>query len=121
MNKVPQDLRLIITREVKDEWDLDPILEVFRSELEARERANGNNVIPTDQSLSKLPYNRGRKGFPQPTDAALFATGSKPTCTYCRKDHASNACKNVTSIAARKGNFEKGRTVFCLSETESHK
>lgn len=102
MSKLPQDLRLIITREVKDEWDLDRILDVFRSELEARERANGNNVSPTDQSSTKPPYNRGRKGVPLSTDAALFATGSKPTCTYCRKDHASNACKNVTSIAARK-------------------
>lgn len=37
MSKLPQDLRLIITREVKDEWDLDHILNVFRSELEARE------------------------------------------------------------------------------------
>lgn len=50
MSKLPQDLRLIITREVKDEWDLDNILDVFRSELEARERANGNNVSPTDET-----------------------------------------------------------------------
>lgn len=40
--------------------------------------------------------------MPLPTDAALIATRCKPTYTYCRKDHASNACKNVTSIAARK-------------------
>ena len=86
MSKLPQDLRLIISREVKDEWDLDHILDVFRSELEARERANGNNVSPIDQSSTKPPYNRGRKGLPLSTDAALFATGSKPTCTYCRKD-----------------------------------
>ena len=37
MSKLPQDLQLIITREVKDEWDLDNILDVFRSELEGRE------------------------------------------------------------------------------------
>ena len=73
MSKLPQDLRLIITQEVKDEWDLDHILDVFRSELEARERANGNNVSPIDQSSTKPPYNRGRKGLPLSTDAALFA------------------------------------------------
>ena len=50
VSKLPQDLRLIITREVRDEWDLDHILDVLRSELEARERANGNNISPTDQS-----------------------------------------------------------------------
>ena len=87
MSKLPQDLRLIITREVKDKWDLDHILDVFRSELEARERANGSNVSPTDELSTKPPYNKGRKGLPLSTDAALFATGSKPTCTYCRKDH----------------------------------
>ena len=58
---------------MKDEWDLDHILDVFRSELEARERANGNNVSPIDQSSTKPPYNRGRKGLPLSTDAALFA------------------------------------------------
>ena len=122
MSKLPQDLRLIITREVKDEWDLDNILDVFRSELEARERANGNNVSPIDQSSTKPPYNRGRKGLPLSTDAALFATGSKPTCTYCRKDHASNACKNVTSIAARKEILKRaGHCFVCLKRNHISK
>ena len=102
MSKLPQDLRLIITREVRDEWDLDHIVDVFKSELEAKERVNGNNINPTDQSSTKPPYNRGREELPLSTEAALFATGSKPTCTYCRENHASNACQNVTSIAARK-------------------
>ena len=118
MSKLPQDLRLIITREVKDEWDL------FRSELEARERANGNNVSPTDKSSTKPPYNRGRKGLPLSTDAALFAPGSKPTCTYCRKDHTStcNACKNVTSIAARKEILKgAGRCFVCLKKNHISK
>ena len=122
MSKLPQDLRLIITQEVKDEWDLDHILDVFRSELEARERANGNNVSPIDQSSTKPPYNRGRKGLPLSTDAALFATGSKPTCTYCRKDHASNACKNVTSIAARKEILKRaGQCFVCLKRNHMSK
>ena len=122
MSKLPQDLRLIITQEVKDEWDLDHILDVFRSELEARERANGNNVSPIDKSSTKPPYNRGRKGLPLSTDAALFATGSKPTCTYCRKDHASNACKNVTSIAARKEILKRaGQCFVCLKRNHMSK
>ena len=115
-------MRLIITREVKDKWDLDHILDVFRSELEARERANGNNVSPTDEFSTKHPYNRGRKGLPLSTDAALFATGSKPTCTYCRKDHASNACKNVTSITGRKEILKRaGRCLVCLKRNHISK
>ena len=88
MSKLPQDLRLIITQEVKDEWDLDHILDVFRSELEAREQANGNNVSPIDQSSTKPPYNRGCKGLPLSADAALFATGpSQPAHTAERIMH----------------------------------
>ncbi|XP_044165250.1 uncharacterized protein LOC122949186 [Acropora millepora] len=122
MSKLPQDLRLIVTREVRDEWDLDHILDVFRSELEARERANGNNISPTDQSLTKPPYNRGRRALPLSTDAALFATGSKPTCTYCRENHASNVCRNVTSIAARKEILKRaGRCFVCLKRNHISK
>jgi len=40
MNKLPQDLRLIVSREIKDEeWHLDRIMHVLENELEARERA----------------------------------------------------------------------------------
>ena len=61
MSKLPQDLRLIVSREVKDKWDLDHILEVFRSELEARELANGSNVNTVDQLSNKFPHSKGRK------------------------------------------------------------
>ena len=122
MSKLPQDLRLIVTREVRDEWDLDHILDVFMSELEARERANGNNISPTDQSLTKPPYNRGRRALPLSTDAALFATGSKPTCTYCRENHASNVCRNVISIATRKEILKRaGRCFVCLKRNHISK
>ena len=105
---------------MRDEWDLDHILDVFRSELEVRERANGNNISPPDQSSSKPPYNRGRRGLPLPTDTALFATGSKPTCTYCQESHASHACKNVTSIAARNEILKRaGRCFVCLKHVSS--
>ena len=68
MSKLPQDLRLIVSREVKDEWDFDRILEVFRSELEARERTSGSNVHTTEQLSNKFPNSKGRKELP--TDAA---------------------------------------------------
>ena len=48
MNKVPQEVLLIISREVKGgDWELDRLLEVMHQELEARERAaQGNNHNP---------------------------------------------------------------------------
>ena len=111
-----------ITREVKHGWDLDHILDVFRSELEARERANGNNVSPTDQSSCQFSHNRGCNGLPLPTDAALIATRCKPTYTYCQKDHATIACKNVASIAARRDILKRaGRCYVCLKRNHMSK
>ena len=85
MSKLLQDLRLMISREVKDGWDLDRILEVFPSELEARELEDGSNVNTVDELSNKFPHGKGCKELP--TDAAL---PTKPTCTYCRMDRASN-------------------------------
>ena len=40
MNKLPQEFRLVITREMGDDnWQLDQLLDIFKRELEARERA----------------------------------------------------------------------------------
>ena len=40
MNKLPQELRLIISREIKDQdWQLDNIVHALEDELKARERA----------------------------------------------------------------------------------
>ena len=50
MNKLPQELRLIISREIKDqEWHLNTIMRVLENELEARERA----VHHDESQLSK--------------------------------------------------------------------
>ena len=39
MNKLPQELRLIISREIKDQdWQLDNIMHALEDELKARER-----------------------------------------------------------------------------------
>ena len=39
MNKLPQEFRLAITREMgDDDWQLDQLLDIFKRELEAGER-----------------------------------------------------------------------------------
>ena len=41
----PQEFRLIITREMRDDdWQLDKLLDIFKRELEKRERAGGSTV-----------------------------------------------------------------------------
>lgn len=98
MSKLPQELRLIISREIKDqEWQLDTIMHVLENELEARERS----VLHDESQLSAEG-----QAFPnfkmRTTTSALFTKHSGPTCTYCKQSHPSNSCKMVTNPAARK-------------------
>ena len=49
MNNIPQELPLVVSREVKGgDWQLDLLLKVLHQELEARKRAMGtsNNYSP---------------------------------------------------------------------------
>ena len=36
MNKLPQEFRFVVTGEIVDDWQLDELLDIFKSELEAR-------------------------------------------------------------------------------------
>ena len=64
MEKLPANLRLIISRSIdKEEWDLDVLLRAFDSEIEARERCEliGNNlsepaVTPVRVDQTPLPH-----------------------------------------------------------------
>ena len=45
MNKLPREFRFVITREMGDDnWQLDQLLDIFKRELEARERTKGPTV-----------------------------------------------------------------------------
>ena len=109
MNKLPEELRLAVSREVQDsEWEFDRLLEVFRRELEARERAamGGEKGQPAEAAPR---VNRFRPA----TTTALAAT--QVTCTYCREGHASASCTTVTDIKARKDILRRaGRCYVCL-------
>ena len=77
MNKLPQDLRLVVSREIKDdEWQLDRIFLVLENELEARERAVVHNV--TQSAGETKPFTRNQPRI-KPTTAALLTKASEPT------------------------------------------
>ena len=111
MNKLPQELRLIISREIKDQdWQLDNIMHALEDELKARERA-----VPHDECQLSGEIQGFSKAQTRSTTSALFAGHSGPTCTYCKQSHPSNACKIVTNSAARKDLLIKqGRCFVCL-------
>ena len=95
MNKLPQEFRLVITREMGDhDWHFDQLLDIFKRELEARERTGGSTV------------NKGQTFPPKPkrreegTTHALLTGGDAncPTCTYCRGKHPSRDCQTVPDV-----------------------
>ena len=49
MNKLPQELKLIITRKREEDWNLDGILGEVEKEIEARERAQPINTNPINR------------------------------------------------------------------------
>ena len=117
MNKVPQEVSLIISREVKGgDWELDRLLAVMHQELEARERAaQGNNHNPQPDPPFRR-YKRHWKG--PPSASSLFSkSDSKPTCTYCKQPHSSNSCETVSNAQARGDILKKtGRCYVCLKK-----
>ena len=73
MKKIPQDLCLIVSREiVRDEWDLDSLMKVVKKEIEARERA----VV--DSSV-----NTRKPGREPPTTSALTSVTPVQNCAQC--------------------------------------
>ena len=49
LNKLPQELRLVISRKFeRDLWDFDLFIQVFREELEARERCESIGVSSSE-------------------------------------------------------------------------
>ena len=120
MNKLPQEFRLVITREMgNDDWQLDQLLTIFKRELEARERAggttvNGNQPPPSPPPLPKLNRNDNGK-YPGTTFSLFSGSGNGPTCTYCRGKHPSKDCTTVINVQARIDLLKKyGRCFVCL-------
>jgi hypothetical protein len=93
MNKLPPELRFIVSCNVDESaWDLDPMMEVIRRDIEARQRSVGG-------SLASTPLKPSTK--PPPTALSLVAGSStQPTCVYCGNSHPS---RSVTTVEARRG------------------
>ena len=89
MNKLPQELRLIISSEIQhDEWEIEQIMEIIESEVDARERASS---LVTRPRISTRDL---------PTATSLVSSDScTPRCCYCKQSHPSTSCRTVTDVA----------------------
>lgn len=113
MSKVPQEVRLIISREVKGgDWELDRLLAVMHQESEPRERAAQGNHNPQQDP----PFRRNKQHWKGPPSASsLFSkSDSKPTCTCCKQPYSSNSCETVSNAQAQRDVLKTGRCYVCL-------
>ena len=53
LNKVPNELKVTITRKLKDSWSLDALLRIFNEELQIREKCVLNLVGASQYSSAQ--------------------------------------------------------------------
>ena len=102
MNKLHQELRLLVSHDIKDgEWELDLLMRVTEREIDVRERLNTNPMQPPRKQR----------------ELSIMATllSNDQTYSYCNQLHPVSACKSVTDIEARKLVLRNtGRCYVCL-------
>ena len=113
LSKIPEELRLIISRQFDEHWDLDQILKAFKTELQARERCAGARIGTINSTgICQTP---SKGNFTQPSASALISSNFKITCTYCKNTHASANCNIITDLKERKNVLRKQERCFlCL-------
>ena len=122
LGRLSHQLKLIITRNLKDEiWDLDKILLLISEELRARESC----IIPSNSfnSISNDEKRGGKNNLSHFESLASRSTlYSKQThenkCVFCRGNHWSDKCKVISEPEARKEYLRKGNRCFlCLNQS----
>ena len=114
MEKLPQDVRLQIARvTTRDVWDIEELMQVIKSEVEAREMTEGIKINET-RKLDNL----SRKSAMPTTSSFLTKDGgsNERRCIYCKADHYSASCSKIGEPTRRKEVLKKeGRCFLCLS------
>ena len=101
MGKIPQELRLILSRGASDERDLDTSTNSFTEELRIRERCALGPVTEQARKKEKREFGFGfRPGQNRrpPTSSTLFSNNEGPPlnkdkwCTFCNGPDPSTKC-----------------------------
>ena len=110
--KIPQELKLIISRDMKGEtWDFEQLLAIFKCEPKAREK------IQSMSGSSSMSHVEGKFNRKNPVTAAALHVSDKTavSCVYCKQQHRSNKCQVVTNVASRRGILcKKGVCFVCV-------
>ena len=122
MSKIREELRIAITRDLStEEWDLESMLQIFRKELQIREKCQfiPGHVSTREPRANYLPKRHATFELPS-TTSALFTDGiyqaqRSSWCTYCKGPHPSSNCTVMTNVAARKQFIRpRGKCFICL-------
>ena len=111
--KLPNDVKLLIGRKLPtEEWTLENVLKILRTEVETRERCG----LTTNPESKKPVYHSSHFTKHQASASTLIAPeGKKPNCTYCQGKHATVDCQTVTNVNSRKQILRRnGRCFLCL-------
>ena len=111
MEKLPEELRLIVSREHKGNWELTTVIKAVKNEVEARERYGMNTSVEKKSPL-KESFNPGNEST---ASALLSGNRGELNCLFCKGNHRASECQVVTNIDERKEILKKqGRCFNCL-------
>ena len=126
MSKFPQELRLLISRKLEDEWSVTKLLESLGEELTLREKCALASIASRQTSREprgniKVNNFTGIRGQPSTTSTLIAETASYqgnghiPNCLFCGNKHFSASCTAITDPNMRKKIIrEKKRCFICL-------
>ena len=117
MSKLPQELKLLITRQFgKNIWDIKVILESLKLEIETREKLKLTSVqhdegqVPFSGSSLYTSTHQKKRDYNRPREPS-----NNNLCVYCERSHKSSKCAIVTKVESRKIILrQRGRCFLCL-------
>ena len=112
MSKMPNEIRLRIAREAKDDvWKIEDLMTIIKAEVEAKETSE----VTKFKSLPGTSRNNPPYNSHTPTANAFVAQAHNIRCVYCDSQHFSASCDKVKGIKDRKDILIKsGRCFNCL-------
>ena len=106
VKKLPNELRLMVSREISGDRELKSIMKILSGELEVRERSATPNVKDGGRRVDSIPT------------TTAFVSGNRPVgtgCCYCKGEHPPDTCNIVRSVKDRKQSLRAaGRCYVCL-------
>ena len=129
MSKLPQELKLIITRQFgKDVWNINNILKSLKDEIETREKLNltvnevGGFPPFSGVNLFASGIQNNQKGFDSSTSFTQNNQkrndwSKNKLVVFCAGEHKAQKCPSVTKLETRKFILKKsGRCFMCLKQ-----